>query len=421
MAKNIKFLIDIPTRLDGNLTGPAEYYRLCDPVNMQSFEEGEREYWVVLWPYPDVPAEQTLTHPLEIRLRKGPDGRLVCTGLKIGQLRQRRVGGARWFEETEITTRQLAAIPLGQIMRQLAEHFGDIAMLTAAFAWQAAPGADQPGDPFTPRLQEHQASRPRPGRRGHPPEFWEHLAAVYRAALLANPQHPHAYVVKHFEYPAGRPYLVNSWTSNGEAMSRKLVRGARKLGYIGPAMPGKAGERPNAAAAAYLAATGNELAAPSEDDLAFTDYVLRKWQPGASEDALAAQWETEKAKRERRRSEAEEGVREGRKVLEKELRRLDRQVGKKPSELAKFVTWNWWGPDWQPGTSWSMLRDRWNAGHAEQQFPGKDDPQATKFAARARLAWQTDTVGVKWPDAAKLAELRKGRKGANEGSDGANT
>lgn len=426
MAKKLEFLIDAPTQILGNLDGTAEYYRLRGPVDVHSFNEGRGEYWVALWPRPDVPAEETLPHPMEVRLKRSSDGRLVCTGLKIGQLGQREVPVSRLFGEAEITTRQLAAIPLGQILRGLAEQFAAIAtVLTSPFSRQLAWGPDEPGTPFTPRLQQHQVPRRRPGRRGHAPEFWERLAEVYRAALLANPQHPHEYIATHFEYPAGRRWwpgadVDDKGRLDAEGSSRKLVARARKRGHIGRAMHGKAGERPDAIAQAYLAATGKELGQPNEEDLAFAAFVVRNWRPGKSSSTLHAEWDAERAELDQRRREEEERVLERIQAEEELPKSHQEDLDEKSFDLASFASKNWCGPSWQPGTSWSKLRARWNAEHPEQRFPAEGDPRANEFAAQARLAWETVT-GTSWPDPVRLARLRGAPDAPTERSDGDDT
>lgn len=144
--------------------------------------------------------------PIVLRLGKGPDGRLACTGMVIGpdlELGQ------------EITGRSLRDIPLGEILSMIGGH--------------DFPGAEELGGAVT-----HPWRRPaaRPGPVGLSREDLQQVADDYRAALLQAPRRP----IK----------LLAEELHASEATIRRWVQRTRDMGLLGPVQPGKAGEKPKA-------------------------------------------------------------------------------------------------------------------------------------------------------------------------------
>jgi hypothetical protein len=155
--------------------------------------------------------------PFDVRLRvgKAPDGRLVCTGLKVNSGGQ----GEDDTPETEITVRSLREIRLPEILKTLVEGWFE----NPTFA--EAAGIHVPG--VAERDRKTQAQ---PGRPGYDRAHFEHVAALYREALLRAPDNPYDYMMK-AEYKS-LPTI------------RRWVQRARDMGLLGKAIPGKAGEKP---------------------------------------------------------------------------------------------------------------------------------------------------------------------------------
>lgn len=157
----------------------------------------------------------------------------MCVGLKLG------LGVASDRDPapiTEITARMLRKIPLGQIV-------GDLAALEASF------DPDLLGK-IPSRLESHavpsEEPRVRRGPRGHAPEFWAGIAALYREALVVSRRATARYVAERARDEQGRPFYPatddeDAWPAR-ERVARKWIRSARQKGFLNPTIPGKAGE-----------------------------------------------------------------------------------------------------------------------------------------------------------------------------------
>lgn len=189
--------------------------------------------WLVLSPsqFVDAGLGAMLPIPIAMKLGTSEDGRLVCTGLRLG------AEDAPGFDPTplEITATILHRIPLGRIVDQLAK-------LRAARTGEMQKIQSR----LDSMVTEHGRSAIRRGPRGHTPEFWEGIATVYREALVASPHRTARYVAEHALKEDGRPFyaetdLEHMWQDR-ERYARKLVKIARQKGHLGPARAGKAGE-----------------------------------------------------------------------------------------------------------------------------------------------------------------------------------
>lgn len=148
---------------------------------------------------------------VEIRVRKSPDGRLVCTGLRAGGLPE---------VPQEVTARGLRQIPLARILRALAlEDVGEKGRrwmadhLGLELAHAAVPTYERPATPQGSRL---------------PKEHFMDVAKVYRQGLLVDPRRPDKYVASVMDV--------------SEPTARRYVQKAREYGFLGPTSRGKAGE-----------------------------------------------------------------------------------------------------------------------------------------------------------------------------------
>jgi hypothetical protein len=205
-------------------------------------EIGEPD-WFLLSPLPsDWPGRgvslavpvRTLPFPIAVKVGKGDGGRLVCTGLRMGA---DAVPGWDAKGSVEITPRALREIPLGQILRELAER---LEFRLATFV--------DGGEAFEALADDHNRHRSHPGRRGYPSEFWEGIAAVYRQGMIVSRRNVSRYVAEHATDVDGRRMYTDTdqerlW-ENRERTARKWAKIARRKGYLGPARRGKAGEYP---------------------------------------------------------------------------------------------------------------------------------------------------------------------------------
>lgn len=157
-----------------------------------------------------------MPHPVLVRLAKGEDGRLVCTGLILGAQTnvwpRPDLGDEHLTPEREVTARSLRAVPLGAIVSRLT-------------ATSHLPG-DNLANTLPPDLP---LPKLRPGPKGHPRQHFEDMAARYRRALVTNPRRPVKAVSEETGYP--------------EATVRRHLQRARDMGLLEPAPPGKAGEQ----------------------------------------------------------------------------------------------------------------------------------------------------------------------------------
>lgn len=153
--------------------------------------------------------------PVYIRLGYAPDGRLVCTGLHIGDA----------TGEIEVTATDLRQVPVAAILGDAAAFLtGEVEGLNPlgeAVMRQMAKAAFKSAVPFP-------GPRTRPGRQGLPAERIEWAAKAYRAALATAPRRP----IQYLSEKSGVP----------EPTLRRWVQRARDRGLLGASTPGKAGE-----------------------------------------------------------------------------------------------------------------------------------------------------------------------------------
>jgi hypothetical protein len=154
--------------------------------------------------------------PFDIKIRVGrmPDGRLACTGLRLGD--------EEGEPKPEITVRALRALNLPDILKATAD-----AIFASDPAFSQALLGYRLGDATAPKIIR---SRPRPQKydRAH----FERIADLYREALLRDPGSPYAYLMQHED--------------KSLSTVRRWVQRARDKGLLGEAIPGKAGELPKA-------------------------------------------------------------------------------------------------------------------------------------------------------------------------------
>ena len=166
---------------------------------------GEGDRWIGIYaPLEGDPPRRIIPYSIRIRVASS-QGRLICTGIHLGD--NWETGG----EEVEITTRSLRELRLDEILTQLNRQQDSFQVIGMS-------GVIGRGSVTRPH---------RPGRRGHGDEHYQEVARVYREAAGRKPiQH----LVEHF--------IVE------ESTARRWVREARKRGFLGAAIPGKAGELP---------------------------------------------------------------------------------------------------------------------------------------------------------------------------------
>jgi hypothetical protein len=208
------------------------YFRDLGTLPPSDPEMAEEARWIHLAPTKPgyTPDNPTIPFPIDVRLGVAPDGKMICTGLRIGA----------WDESVEIKASGLRHVPLTQIL-------GDIATLRRIVPRKSASGGvADPAAEVHARAKEVAPTRARPGRRGHPIEFYEGIAALYREAIANSPGRVYAYMVAHVRDSEGR--LLYGETDrpdiqrSREATVRKQVGKARRRGLLGPASLGVAGE-----------------------------------------------------------------------------------------------------------------------------------------------------------------------------------
>jgi hypothetical protein len=231
---------------------PSAQKRVWNVVPRVLDDEDQSDLWLVeearWWRVSETPPL-----PFELRVRIGQaGGRLVCTGLRVD------TGEG---PETEITARALREIQLPEILRQFGERWYE----DPAFA--RALGIDPPQATTRPASQQA-----RLGRRPYGREHFEHIAALYRDAIIAAPDNPYAYI-KDREFRS-LPTI------------RRWVQRARDMGLLGAAVPGKPGELAVASAttAAQASATMRTLA----DTVASSDVADQPGPEGSESDTGGA-------------------------------------------------------------------------------------------------------------------------------------
>lgn len=167
-----------------------------------------------------------LPQPILVRFGRSERGTLVVTGLIIGAA-----------EAVEITSRDVRTIKLAEILAALSDpkvpgvqKLGLRLSPDTSLTFFTAPRGY-----LTDALMELAggaskgiAPRPRPGRKGYPPEHFQEVADAYREACMTHPRSPFLALTRHLHV--------------SEATARRWVGVARSRGFLGPAIPGKAGE-----------------------------------------------------------------------------------------------------------------------------------------------------------------------------------
>jgi len=192
-------------------------------------DEPDQDYrWVDVLPplRPGSSTERILPYGIRLRVEVDREYRLVCTGMQLGD------PPAQWSDEAsdrwnyqdgdkrlEVTTRELHEIRINEILTQLASIAANLESdwLLDALRIRRPPGAGP-----SRRID----ARP-VGRRGHPRELYQEVAELYRTSGMRKPVKR---IAEHFVI--------------ADATARRYVRRARELGFLGEAIPSKAGERP---------------------------------------------------------------------------------------------------------------------------------------------------------------------------------
>jgi hypothetical protein len=182
-------------------------YHFDEPIVHGNREATEDERWIGV-------TGGGLLHPISIRVAKSSDGRLVCTGLRIG------VGlFGDSDQDVEVTSRSLRHIPLAEILEQLPAAGERFRKLVSVLFPDARPVHE---------LAPHYAPRKRGYR--YPDEHYERVAEVYREALRESPGKAYVYICKTLGVSRATAY--------------RHVQTARDKGLLGEATHGRAGERP---------------------------------------------------------------------------------------------------------------------------------------------------------------------------------
>ena len=179
-------------------------------------EPTEDDHWVgVIPPFLEgSKTERLIPYGIRIRVEVDREHRLVCTGMRLGGP---PVGGSPDSEETvELTTRGLREIRINEILAQLGQE-----PLKPPWLLGELGGTSASEGPASHLLDSRAL-----GRRGHPHEHYQKVAEIYRASGAIKPVKR---IAEHF--------VVE------DATARRYVRRARELGFLGLAIPGKAGER----------------------------------------------------------------------------------------------------------------------------------------------------------------------------------
>jgi len=173
-------------------------------------EEADRDLWADVWrSHPE-----GLPFSIQARVGRSPEGRLVCTGLRLGE--GRRVSPHEDGTEAEITQRGLRQVRLTEILAAIAgvdpypgsqPEWEGKAVLDAFFV-----NAD--AEPVQPK------PRVRPGREGYTREFFEgqELPRFYEHALKTSPNRPASQVARDLHV--------------SEPTAYRWIRRAKKLGLL---------------------------------------------------------------------------------------------------------------------------------------------------------------------------------------------
>ncbi len=166
--------------------------------------DSPQDWYRVTWG----PGTGSTPYPVVVKLGRSEDGQVVCTGMILG-------GNVVESSQGQVTAGSLRSIPLGLILDELSRGL-------------------QMGAPWLNRISLR--SRPtRLGPRGIPIERLRDVAELYRRALETRPSAPVKWMSEQIRGPEGRPTPT--------VTIRRWLQRCRDLGFLGPATPGKAGER----------------------------------------------------------------------------------------------------------------------------------------------------------------------------------
>ncbi len=197
-------------------------------------EEGDVEpEWFLLSPLPPEQRQfgRTLPFPVAIRVGRGDGGRLVCNGLRMGAEAVHGWNAA----PVQITATDLRDIPLGQIMRDLAEMLAF--RLATKVNW---------GEAFQALEIERAKPPSKPGCAGYPKEHWLRIADLFREAWSQNIHNVSLYVGQRATYLDGRRYFADTddkavWRRRGQVV-RNWGTMLRKEGILEPAPLARSGD-----------------------------------------------------------------------------------------------------------------------------------------------------------------------------------
>jgi hypothetical protein len=151
-------------------------------------------------------------YPVVLKLGRSEDGQVIGSGMILG-------GNVVESSQGQVTAGSLRSIPLGLILDELSRGLAK-------------------GAPWLSKISLR--SRPtRLGPRGIPIDRLREVAQLYRRALASRPSAPVKWMSEQIRGPEGRPTPT--------VTVRRWLQRCRDLGFLGPATPGKAGERPTKA------------------------------------------------------------------------------------------------------------------------------------------------------------------------------
>lgn len=152
-----------------------------------------------------------LPQPVSIRLRVMPDGRLVCTGLIIGEVDDK---------EQELSGRDLRRVSLPDLLKLVDE---ELAERTREQGWAKYVNRPQAA-PLSAGTSYRPGERP---AGGWPREHFVQVAQAYRANLTRHSYAPLQALARQL--------------GTTEPTARRWVLRARDMGFLGRPAPGKAG------------------------------------------------------------------------------------------------------------------------------------------------------------------------------------
>ncbi len=161
------------------------------------------------------------TPPVAVCLGRSADGDLICTGLIVGlsQAYPHGAGKRHKRPDVEVTSRSLRGVPVAELIgRAIPMARGEQNNMPE---WMV--------ERILGRVPDLPQVKRNPGPKGHGDEHFRNVAAWYRRAVDEHPRAPMKWLAEQLH--ADRA-TVNRW-----------VQRARDKGYLGEAIPGRAGER----------------------------------------------------------------------------------------------------------------------------------------------------------------------------------